>query len=166
MELALQPFNEACWVAIFNALDALCYLCTVSTLKQRRILFERCIKCNALDTLMKVWFSVALYARICTHMHALQMIREHNYNLHKYIAVRVLRSLTSDLFLPEVLSPETAAELVELLALWTRDDETRWMEQMRQPVETWQIAIMTNRLTVCPLQSSCSPLLVLLSHVA
>ncbi|EKM48435.1 uncharacterized protein PHACADRAFT_214799 [Phanerochaete carnosa HHB-10118-sp] len=128
-ELALQPINYACWIAIFNALDALCYLCTVSTLKQRRILFERCVKCNALDTLVK-------------------MIREHNYNLRKYIAIRVLRAVASDLFLPEILSPETAADLVEFLASWTRDDETRWMEQMRQPVETWQIAIMTNRLTV------------------
>ncbi|EKM57732.1 uncharacterized protein PHACADRAFT_182186 [Phanerochaete carnosa HHB-10118-sp] len=112
MELALQPINYTCWIAIFNALDALCYLCTVSTLKQRRILFERCVKCNALDTLVK-------------------MIWGHNYNLHKYIAIRVLRAVASDLFLPEILSPESAADL-----------------QMRQPVETWQIAIMTNRLTV------------------
>lgn len=66
MELALQPEVENCWIAIFNALDSLCYLSNVSTLKQRRLLFERCVKCNALDTLMKVSSRGAVYAHTLT----------------------------------------------------------------------------------------------------
>lgn len=82
------------------------------------------------------------------------MIKDYNHNLHKYIAMRVLRSLASDMFLPEILSPEKAAELAEFLIRWTLYDETRWMEQMRKPAETWQVGVMTNRLLVRPLHIS------------
>lgn len=129
MELALQTDREGCWIAIFNSLDAMCYLITVSTIPQRRIIFERCVKCNALDTLTK-------------------MIKGHRLNLHKYIAMRVLRALASDLFLPEILPADKAAELVEFLITWTRDDKSRWLQQVRTPAESWQVGVMTNRLLV------------------
>lgn len=54
IEFALQPVNESTWIAIFNGLDGLCYLTTTSNLRQRRIIFDRLVKCNALDSLMKV----------------------------------------------------------------------------------------------------------------
>lgn len=93
------------------------------------------------------------------------MIKDYNHNLHKYIAMRVLRSLASDMFLPEILSPEKAAELAEFLIRWTLYDETRWMEQMRKPAETWQVGVMTNRLLVRPLHISQSSLLISYLHI-
>ena len=155
LELAMQPVNEPTYIAIFNGLDALCYLSTVATYEQRRVLFDRYVSCNALDTIMKVSAPIAP-GNSCILTIAEQIIKSHHFNLHRYIAMRLLRSLTSDLFLSEVLSPEQAAELLVYLTRWTIHDEKRWLEQACKPSQKWQIAIVTTRLEVGDLKPLCN----------
>ena len=54
LELAKHPLDQSICTAIFHGMDALCYALTVATYQQRRTLFDRFVKCNALDTIMKV----------------------------------------------------------------------------------------------------------------